>query len=615
MRRSLCLLALALGFVWACPFDQSLREYLGLRFWYPFAAYPERFARPNPKPVSVPFAGLILSESDSPLARLRGAYSQARTGIPAPGLAPVLAAARAQPALTPIEQDEVELLEAKIILRSLTASDTQPADPQSLVSVKQKLIAFIRQARTPHYLSEARGWLARTHYLLGEQSAAGKIYLDELHRDGSNLSQQTLTNSLRMTYGYDGGPKLRQQLADYFDTPAHAAFAIHLVTNPRDDHRSRFYDPEDPKFSDRTPPPYTQIKALLDRHANLLRSESGTQSLALLAMRTALRAADPPAALRLAAQVPANSPLRASPDFLWMLASAHYLSRGYTHAEAPLLRLQSSPRASELQKAAAAYELCGVYRKTGNEVEQLRWALWLFSDVQRVNPSIDFGSAANQSVYWAASGFDLGLLLDVEVSIDGLRGFLDRYPQVPDLRLVSYALAVRLTRENQYEEAAQIYQSLRAIPTAPIRAARAKELAKLYSAIHTPEGKYRFAEFLSGRPDGIYFNDTLWYRFQTYALRANTDSRFTRPERERQIAAERKLKDEQEELWRAQLLLREVIRDVGPTELGRKAARLAIDCIRRISERFDRAAALRDADIQLSTWLATTRRSPTAEPY
>ena len=122
---------------------------------------------------------------------------------------------------------------------------------------------------------------------------------------------------------------------------------------------------------------YSRIAALLKKHGNLLKSQTGSNALALLTMRTALRMGDPPAALKIAARVPAKAPVRAEPDFNWMLASAYFLSREYAAAEAPLLSLFRSSRSSDNQKAAAAYALCGVYQKTGNTVEQIRFALWL----------------------------------------------------------------------------------------------------------------------------------------------------------------------------------------------------------------------------------------------
>ncbi len=66
---------------------------------------------------------------------------------------------------------------------------------------------------------------------------------------------------------------------------------------------------------------------------------------------------------------------------------------------------------------------------------------------------------------------------------------------------------------------------------------------------------------------------------------------------------ERTLKDDQEERWRAYLILREVIDGAGKTDLGRKGAQLAVRCLRGISDRFERQDEIRKADIELSNWL------------
>jgi hypothetical protein len=64
------------------------------------------------------------------------------------------------------------------------------------------------------------------------------------------------------------------------------------------------------------------------------------------------------------------------------------------------------------------------------------------------------------------------------------------------------------------------------------------------------------------------------------------------------------LKDDQEERWRAYLLLRDVVRGEGKSELGRKAAALALRCLHGISvERFERGEEIRKADLELSRWL------------
>jgi len=77
-----------------------------------------------------------------------------------------------------------------------------------------------------------------------------------------------------------------------------------------------------------------------------------------------------------------------------------------------------------------------------------------------------------------------------------------------------------------------------------------------------------------------------------------------REERQSLIAGQRKLKDDQEERWRAYLILRDVVRDSGKTNLGRQAAQLAIRCLRGIStERFGREDEIQMADVELSNWL------------
>ncbi|MBI4873162.1 MAG: hypothetical protein HY822_00870 [Acidobacteria bacterium] len=593
--KALSLLTVGLSLAWTCAFDDSLREYLSAYFWLPFAKSARDFAREGIRGLTAPYAGMEKARGETPLARLRAAYQ--RIAFPespaydSAKLQQALATARSAPSLTPREREEVELIDAKIDMRAGSRDLTGP-----WIQARKKLNAFLQKARTPEYLSEARGWLAHIHYLLGEQTAAGKIYLDELNRRDSNLSRETLLTSLKMTYGYDGGPQILDHLEEYFDTPEHAAFAIQLATNPRWPRNER-----EPTVA---APPYARITSLLEKHRDLLRSERGTGALALLGMRAALRAGDPPAALRLAAQVPPNGALRSDPDFLWMLASAHFLTRNYASAEAPLLRLFRLSRSSDSRKAAAAYALCGVYRKTGNPVEQIRFALWLKAEVHSNDMYLSYPSRIEDlSVYWAVSGWDLALLLEAEAPIEALRAFADQYPGVPEVRLVKYSLAVRLARENRYAEAARIYEAV----NAPRRAGRMLQLASLYRdanradalAEERRKARYRLAEFLSANPERLYFNDALWRGLQRYAFIAANDGRLTRDERRRLMAAERKLKDDQEERWQAYLILREVVREAPTTELGREAALLARQCLRRIGDRFGRESEIRAADIEL----------------
>ena len=600
--RSCILLLLSLAAGWACMVDTTIRAYLSENFWMPFAKLPGYFEKKNVKRIFEPFAGMAEADGDTPLAKLRAAYhpiSQPQAiKFDAAALKQAVAAARADETLTPTQREEVGLIDAKIDLRA-----GQPGEPESLQTARKKLEAFLRTARTPEYVSEARGWLARVHYLLGNQTRAGKMYLDELNRNGSNLSRFTLLNSLQMTYGYDGGKELVDHIHEYFDTPEHAAFAIQMITNPHVN-----VDGSLKEGANHFTQPYKRIKALLEKHRNLFKSNAGATALALLTMRTALRMGDLPEARSIADAIPADATIRTEPDFNWMLASAHYLAREYAAAESPLLALFRSSRSSDKQKAAAAYALCGMYFKTGNAMERLRFALWLRSASGKYGSELSYPSViSDMSVYFAISGWDLNMLLEAETPTDVLEAFVNQHPNLPAIRVVKYSLAVRLTRENRYQEAAELYQSIHAI----IRAPRTQRLAALYeetnrttlSDTEKQAALYRFAHFLAENPNRIYFNDALWQGMQTYALSAANDTRLTEPERQSLTDAERNLKDDQEELWRAYLILRDIVRDSTGNPLARKSATLAINCLRRISDRFGRQDEIRKADIELSNWL------------
>ena len=592
-------LLLGAGLLLGCAFDDTLRAYLDAHFWLPFAKSTANFERRNVRRISAPFAGMAVAQGGH-LADLRAAYQKISTPDPLDSPAEVsvprqaLEAARADPSLTKREREEVALLDAKIDMRAAS-----PQDSELLERAKRKLIAFLATAQAPEFRSEARGWLAHVDYLLGDQTGAGKIYLDELNRDGSNLSRETLLNSLRLNYGYDGGPELLSHLQEYFDTPEHAAFAIQLVTNP---HWTTGGDRFPRDKSELEAQTYSRVAKLLETHRELLRSKNGANTLASLTMRTALRMGDPAGAKKIADSIPSDDQIRAQPDFNWMLASANFLSHDYAAAEVPLLGLFRSPLASESQKAAAAYGLCGVYHKTENTTEQLRYALWLYSGARKNQMWLSTG-LSDLSIYWAVSGWDLNLLLETDASVDQLRSFVSQNPDLQDIRVVKYSLAVRLTRENQYSEAADIYQSIHAVRRAP----RIRRLADLYDEANRSnlsdsqrnEAKFRLAEFLSANPDRIYYNDALWHGLQRYALEAEHDDRLTRRERDAMIASERKLQDDQEERWRAYLILREVIGS-NTTDLRPRAAALALQCLRGISDRFGRQGEIRKADIELS---------------
>src|SRR5205085_10860445 len=112
------------------------------------------------------------------------------------------------------------------------------------------------------------------------------------------------------------------------NTPEHAAFAIQLITNPEWDRSVGRYEKKIPLVAE-SPEPYVRIKNLLDKHIDLFRSNNGANTLAILGMRTAMRMGDPLEALKIAEAVPTGASVRAEPDFLWMVASVHFLSREY----------------------------------------------------------------------------------------------------------------------------------------------------------------------------------------------------------------------------------------------------------------------------------------------
>jgi len=73
---------------------------------------------------------------------------------------------------------------------------------------------------------------------------------------------------------------------------------------------------------------------------------------------------------------------------------------------------------------------------------------------------------------------------------------------------------------------------------------------------------------------------------------------------ERSAQLERRLRDDQEEYWRAYQILNHIVEQAGPTPLGKKAAERAVFCLRKIhTERFGRSEEIRRADLRLSNWL------------
>jgi len=136
-----------------------------------------------------------------------------------------------------------------------------------------------------------------------------------------------------------------------------------------------------------------------------------------------------------------------------------------------------------------------------------------------------------------------------------------------------------------------------------------RDLARLHAdAVDTTftrqkqlEAQYAYASFLEAHSTQVFFNDMLWYGFQTWAfLQTDSDQGYTRAEREFFLRQERRLKDEQEERWRAYKILAGVVDQAGNTELGRRAAGKALTCLRLIhTGRFGREEEIRAAIARL----------------
>jgi hypothetical protein len=334
--------------------------------------------------------------------------------------------------------------------------------------------------------------------------------------------------------------------------------------------------------------------------------------------------------------VPRTSLTAKSPEFNWMTAVCHFLRREYAAAETPLLRMYRSPHADEKDRFAAAQALIGVYQKLGRPVDQLH-AAFLYYPSGSSYPYME-----NQFIAWPYSGWllDLPYLLDVQLTAEELSAYLRRYrhsggptfdtqllsPMTGQHRtrsaaeIVEYALAVRYARREKYQDAAALYQKLGSLP----RARRMRKLAHLFAQADDPahtglqqlEARYAYAVFLADHPNQIFFNDTLWSGSQTEVFIEQYRNHqwgthtppalqgLTQEERELFLHLERRLRDEQEERWRAYKILAAVVDEAGGSELGRRAARKALDCLAGINtERFGRAEEIAAARRSLARWL------------
>ncbi len=619
----------------SCGIDYTFRAYLDKRFWQPFAMYvttkggnEDRGQHSQGKDErQPPYAGMESKEDRTALQKVRLAYQsqdydQARIAIKA-----ALAGT-----LTAEETEEVLLVDAKSDMR-----DGEADNGLLLRQAKEKFLDFVRHATIASRRSEARGWLARVHYLLGEYAPAAKIYLDEMSSAESRFSQESLVNSLRMLFPYNGSSvRLADHLEEYFDTPGHALFVVNIVTNPI------YYEKTERAamsgIAQRT-------IAALKKHPDMFTAGPEAEALALALMRAALYMGDPQSALAYAKLVPKKSATSARPDFNWMSASCYFLQRRYQEAEAPLLTMLHSGQANNRDRNAAAQGLVGVYQKLGRRLDQLHAAFLCELEAQKGSFEMLPGEAHSGDqfdygfqYYWPVGGWclDLPYLLDIQLTDEELLGYLKRYAKPAQAillqngkrrrtayEMVEYALAVRYAREERYQEAADIFTRLQSWP----RAKRMQEIALLHATTVEPglspqdslHAQYAYADFLESHATRIFFNDMLWNGYQTSTFLGQSANPFygglkvpvgsdaqglTRVERESFLDQERKIKDAQEERWLAYQIFVGIVDQAGATELGRNAAKKAFRCLVLISpERFGRVDEIAKAKTRLANWL------------
>ncbi|HEY2945614.1 MAG TPA: hypothetical protein VGN09_24490 [Vicinamibacteria bacterium] len=595
-----------------------VRPALYAMLWQPSAkSIPELLGPPRPTERGVVFAGMhaggtptlaAARQAYRELARWRSAHFQPWDPDDPPFLEDYVATARksVEEALTRepavAESEELQLLRAKISLRHgealLLKSKTKFVTPESAPQdafrrAQQELNDFLKQAHTPSLSSEARGWLARCHYLLGEPHAAARIYLDELDHPDSALETDVLWTSLRLLFPYNGSDAaLADHLNEYFDTPRHALFAIDLATNP-------VYEGQRDAAIGR------KAVAALERHQSVL---ADSQDLVLAGMRASLYMGDPAAALRIAGSAPPRSA-----EGRWMSAVAHFLMRQYDQAEPDLLAVADDKAAPKKARALALLGLLGVYQQLGRGTDQLR-AAFRYEEVR--GGDWDWpGDGYPWNVGWPYAGWlmDLSYLLDVQLTDDGLQPVRDRL-EGRSRDALDYELAVRAARREDYATAAAIYSRL----GARRRADRMRRLAALFEKSRDAAGRYAYAAYLADHTERVFFNDRLWRGFQTSAFL----DRRPRPElmSPEQYAAlvrnERAFRDAQEERWRAFLILEQIAREHPRMELGRRAASKALQCLGRINtDRFGRTEEIAAARQRLlrGNGPLPGRPNPTAE--
>jgi hypothetical protein len=605
----------------------TFRAYLERTFWQPLSRYLPREPHQNRAKNLAPFAGTSAEGKSSVFQRVVDSYGAISQPIDPSfsvlNLEPqrlVVSRALKEPHLSDYEKEELNLLDCKIDMR-----EGESGKRAMLERAKVKFRMFVKSAKHPALASEARGWLARVHFLLGEYSGAAKIYLDELNRNDSNLDARTLVTSLHILFPYNGSSaRLADHMEEYFDTPEHALFVVNLVTNPVYSAKERQGMGSRGK----------EALRILEKHRDLFRSGNSSNSLVLASMRAALYMGDPEAALRYSARISAHSHAKAGFEYNWMLGIIYFLRHEYASAEAPLLKILNSPKSTDEELNAAAQGLVGVYQKLKRPVDQLHAAFYYPMDKETGRHVSYEDQGAMPWPYWGQFQ-DLSYLLDVQLTDEELIEYLQRYPNsVGSLRitfysyrqermrssveLTKYALAVRYARHEQYEASASLYESIQAWP----RAKRMSELAALYRKSTDPalsreersEALFQYAAFLNDHPNGIFFNNTLWFGWQRRVFldveqfpdeaNARNSQGLTKAEREAFLQMERKLRDNQEERWRAAKILMGIVRESKQSDISRRAAKRALTALNNINiVRFGREREIQSAIQEMKQWL------------
>jgi hypothetical protein len=618
---------LVVDFILGCGPSLTLRAYLARSFWEPMHYTAESLVPADraKQGGTTPFAAFLSAAVPAPLEDLREAYRRLASPNGTAESGPVQKARRcavqalAPGVLTGGNLEEAWLIDCKIDLR------LAEKNPDALTAVRRKLEDFLAFSSSPAFASEARGWLARALYLQRDYTRAAKIYLDEIDSPESILGRETLVTSLRWVYSA-GSRDLWDHLDEFFDSPRHALFLVNLVTNPDRSrwHRSAAVQPTMEESGRR-------ILNLLHKHPALFQSGADSEALVMALMRTSFYLGDAAAALRYAKEIPGSGELDRNPEYNWMIASARVVLRDYARAEAPLLRMLRSPAGTGADRRTAAQALMGVYLKTGRPVKAL-WAAFLQASERssQEEEERNFDSARLQWCDWCTA-LDLPYLLDAPLNDSDLREYLRVYPEPvgPPLSVfswghqqlytapqaVQYSLAVRLARHGEYEEAARIYAGLGARE----REGRMKILASLSARTRDASlpasdrfaASYAYGSYMADNPDRLFFNDLFWRGFQREVfLESGSDKfgvggppsqpGFTRKERQAILKNDRRLRDEQEERWRAYQILKGVAEGSGDARLARRAALKIVDSLARINT--DRFGRQQEVHTALSAW-------------